>query len=243
MVALLRQTLQLALRTAISKERKAFCQRTPSIEVLTFFFFCLDPFIDNKTFPVTVTGSFTPSAFCSLLSLPLCYLAHPFFFLCLSSMCSSSLCCYRWRSVWLPCSAWHISLVHPLTPQKAAGRSECARTASCPFLALNAEHMLSQLSSVAITIQPATSPPGPCLSADSCASAMARPTAAAGEVSSLWKALCLTHGNKFAVKKLNGLQGRGPSVLLSISLYPHLCWLRNIKLKSNLLLLLVLCQN
>lgn len=75
---------------------------------------------------------------------------------------------------------------------------------------------------MAIAIQPATSPPGLCLSADSSASAMARPTAAAGEVSSLWETLDLTHGNKFAVKKLNDLQGHGLSVLPSISLYPHL---------------------
>lgn len=119
-------------------------------------------FLDKKIAPGTTTGLFSASVFCPLPSLPFCHLGHPFFlfaFLVHVPLPTAVPIDPWFGSPPLP-GTLHLS-ISSLTPQKAACCSERARTASCPFPALDAEHVLSQLSSCAArAIQPPTSPRG-----------------------------------------------------------------------------------
>ena len=134
--------------TCHSQSREGTCldnSRNLGFSLFNCFFF-LGFVLGKKIALDTITGILSPSAFCPLPSLPFCHLAHPFFLFFLST-CSSP-CCPHWHWVWLPFSPRCVSIARLLPPQKAARCSEHARTASCPFLALKAEQMLSQLSSV-----------------------------------------------------------------------------------------------
>lgn len=140
---------------------------------------------------------------------------HPF----LPFFSSSYNCCSHHCSALLPFSPWHVSLDHLFAAQKATCCSEHARTASRPSLALNTEHMLSQLSR-AQQSHPKERCPLPrahCLSAGFSACAMARPAAAVGENSRLWEeAPCFTYSSMFTGKKLNHFWGGGSLVFLFV---------------------------
>ena len=178
-----------------SKQPKNFSFSLPFF--FSFFFFCLFVFVFGRKIALgTVTGFFL-CVFFLLLSSLLVFSTSPIFaFLERSSSC----CCSCWCPALFPLPSWHVSLDHLLAPQKATCCSERARTASCPSLALNTEHMLSQLSRVWQQPSRTTlSPPACCLSAGISAGV------AAGEGSRLWEeALCFTHSSIITGKKLHG---------------------------------------
>lgn len=139
--ALLRKPFLLTVGIAIPKAGKACVQST---SVLAFHFFIYFFFL----FQIGNSSWCCHRSFLCILPSPFSVLLtfntslHPF----LPFFSSSYNCCSHHCSALLPFSPWHVSLDHLFAAQKATCCSECARTASRPSLALNTEHMLSQLS-------------------------------------------------------------------------------------------------
>lgn len=167
------QALQLALRTAISKERKAFSQTTPSIEILAFFFISWI-LSQIKKYLLSLSQVLSLLLFTPLFAL------MPFstflLLLLFSYMLLFSLLFPLTLSLAPLLCLTHFTCPSPQSPEGCWLLRVCKDSimsfsgSECWAYAVTAEQ------SVAITIQPATSPPGLCLSADSSASAMARPT-------------------------------------------------------------------
>lgn len=123
-----------------SQSREGMCSKHFSFSLPFFFFFFLFQIGNSSWCCHRSFLCILPSPFSVLLTFNTSL--HPF----LPFFSSSYNCCSHHCSALLPFSPWHVSLDHLFAAQKATCCSECARTASRPSLALNTEHMLSQLS-------------------------------------------------------------------------------------------------